>query len=560
MLTTSRYIGTLHEINSENHTVALESVSSYGTEGRLGDPANEIPPSDNVYEYIVFRGSDVKELVIVAPPGAPKENRPPQMPNDPAILGQQQFGYGPPPGAPGQFHGHPRFQGPGGPHGFPGSPGAVPAYGNYPPPPPGYGYGPPGPGFPHGPPGQFHPHQQGPIGPPGHHMNQQGPPQSQPSTGSKQGTPQPPPGQPSVQQPPPVQQQDPAEMSATPVPPVVAKKSAPPPPNDTKPSPAVAAAPAVNPRPQQPTGQKPAPKANNRVAIPLPTPNSMAAKPAQRPSSTVNARNASASTVAPPSAPAPVSAVQPQQPQTVADATQAATAAVAAAMAKLAPGTSNNRQQAQASTENLTQQVSQLRINDGHRGGKGRGRGGARGGRRDPASQLIGMPKEDYDFEEANRKFNKQDLVKEAIASGSPLGSPVNGVATAPLSVSLQSKSNGSAEDVVIPPKPSTEKGYDKKSSFFDNISSDLKDRIEQQSNEQVVDGRAMRREERTKNFDTFGQGSVDTGYRGGYRGRGRGRGHGRGRGYNGSGSDALEPRNGGYRGRGRNNAESTAV
>nr|POF11415.1 protein sum2 [Quercus suber] len=82
-----KYVGTLHEINSENHTVALESVSSYGTEGRLSDPANEIPPSDNVYEYIVFRGSDVKELVIVAPPGATDENRPPQMPNDPAILG-----------------------------------------------------------------------------------------------------------------------------------------------------------------------------------------------------------------------------------------------------------------------------------------------------------------------------------------------------------------------------------------------------------------------------------------------------------------------------------------
>ncbi|KAI7541774.1 hypothetical protein KC316_g15389 [Hortaea werneckii] len=82
-----KYIGTLHEINSENHTVALESVSSYGTEGRKGDPSQEIPGSDHVYEYIVFRGSDVKELTIVAPPAAPKENEPPRMPDDPAILG-----------------------------------------------------------------------------------------------------------------------------------------------------------------------------------------------------------------------------------------------------------------------------------------------------------------------------------------------------------------------------------------------------------------------------------------------------------------------------------------
>lgn len=86
-LTYYRYIGTLHEINSETHTVALESVTSYGTEGRKGDPSQEIPGSDQVYEYIVFRGSDVKELTIVAPPSAPKETQPPQVPNDPAILG-----------------------------------------------------------------------------------------------------------------------------------------------------------------------------------------------------------------------------------------------------------------------------------------------------------------------------------------------------------------------------------------------------------------------------------------------------------------------------------------
>ena len=83
-----KYIGTLHEINSESHTVALESVTSYGTEGRKGNPAEEIAGSEHVYEYIVFRGSDVKELNIVAPPGdAAQENRRPAVPDDPAILG-----------------------------------------------------------------------------------------------------------------------------------------------------------------------------------------------------------------------------------------------------------------------------------------------------------------------------------------------------------------------------------------------------------------------------------------------------------------------------------------
>lgn len=79
-------MGTLHEINSENSTVALENVTSYGTEGRKDNPEDEIPLSDNVYEYIVFRGSDVKDLRIEERP-APKENKPPQVPNDPAILG-----------------------------------------------------------------------------------------------------------------------------------------------------------------------------------------------------------------------------------------------------------------------------------------------------------------------------------------------------------------------------------------------------------------------------------------------------------------------------------------
>jgi hypothetical protein len=81
-----RYVGTLHEINSETATVALENVTSFGTEGRKSNPDEEIPPSDSVYEYIVFRGSDVKDLRIEEAPAA-KENKPPQMPNDPAILG-----------------------------------------------------------------------------------------------------------------------------------------------------------------------------------------------------------------------------------------------------------------------------------------------------------------------------------------------------------------------------------------------------------------------------------------------------------------------------------------
>lgn len=57
---------------------------SFGTEGRR--PDDEVPPSDNVYEYIVFRGSDVKDLRIEETPNENKATKP-QIPDDPAILG-----------------------------------------------------------------------------------------------------------------------------------------------------------------------------------------------------------------------------------------------------------------------------------------------------------------------------------------------------------------------------------------------------------------------------------------------------------------------------------------
>ncbi|KAG5436995.1 hypothetical protein PCANB_001270 [Pneumocystis canis] len=92
-----RYSGILHEINSKDSTISLQNVRSYGTEGRKGNPKEEIPPSDNVFEYIVFRGSDVKDLRIEEPAPIKMTS---QMQNDPAIVGttaplpfQSQQGY-----------------------------------------------------------------------------------------------------------------------------------------------------------------------------------------------------------------------------------------------------------------------------------------------------------------------------------------------------------------------------------------------------------------------------------------------------------------------------------
>ena len=62
--------------------------------------------------------------------------------------------------------------------------------------------------------------------------------------------------------------------------------------------------------------------------------------------------------------------------------------------------------------------------------------------------------------------------------------------------------------------------------------------------------GREWRGEEQKKNFETFGQGSVDNGYRGGYRGRGRGRGGMRGRGhFGGNGQPGARGGHGAHRG-----------
>lgn len=66
--------------------MSLENVRSFGTEGRRGRPEEEISPSDQVYEYIVFRGSDVKDLRIEEHPSI-KETKAPAIPDDPAIVG-----------------------------------------------------------------------------------------------------------------------------------------------------------------------------------------------------------------------------------------------------------------------------------------------------------------------------------------------------------------------------------------------------------------------------------------------------------------------------------------
>lgn len=58
-----RYDGFLHSIDPNNNTISLVNVHILGTEGRKNG-VDEVPPSDQLFEYIVFSGGDIQNITL----------------------------------------------------------------------------------------------------------------------------------------------------------------------------------------------------------------------------------------------------------------------------------------------------------------------------------------------------------------------------------------------------------------------------------------------------------------------------------------------------------------
>ncbi|GAA6052568.1 hypothetical protein JCM3770_003247 [Rhodotorula araucariae] len=481
-----RYQGVLHSIDPLQATVSLEKVRSLGTEGRKGNPAEEVPPSDTSYDFIVFRASDVKDLQIEGP-------APEAAPSDPAIVGTaapattspaQPAATSPPkpaapaaPGAQSPFAPPPQQhlggQSPFAPYPppFPGSPFGAPSP-----------FGPPGPGFtpypppPFGAPGPFGP---GPFSPPG--------------PGGFPGAP----GFPPV--PPPHQQQQ--------VPPQ----------GVTSPAPAPA-------QPAQGANAAVAPGVSEAVA---------------------SVEHTLSQQAAPVAAPVTPNETRPETNGTAAASPKKQPADIEQLAKDMSRAHLGQHQQHQQHGQGQQQRRGGGRREDGvgasvFSGPAGGAPGAQQGAQQQRPRQLqpygnaagaphaagktaVPVPDAEFDFAKANASFQKPSALPEAPA---PAASSAAEETAAAVEAPAQ-------DEFVVPPPP--EDFYNPQKSFFDSISSDSKTRTDPAQQSAMGryggmggggygGGRYDRAKERERNMDTFGESGAQLGRGGHRRGGGGGR------------------------------------
>uniref|UniRef100_A0A915D2K7 FFD box profile domain-containing protein n=1 Tax=Ditylenchus dipsaci TaxID=166011 RepID=A0A915D2K7_9BILA len=78
-----RYEGVLYTVNSTEKTISLSKVRSFGTEDRPSE--QPVPSNDDVFEFVVFKAADIKELMVCETPKITSALRG-GLPNDPAIV------------------------------------------------------------------------------------------------------------------------------------------------------------------------------------------------------------------------------------------------------------------------------------------------------------------------------------------------------------------------------------------------------------------------------------------------------------------------------------------
>ncbi|VDN40248.1 unnamed protein product, partial [Gongylonema pulchrum] len=61
-----RYEGILYTVDTNESTIALAKVRSFGTEDR--PTSNPVAARDDVYEYIIFKATDIKDLIVCETP------------------------------------------------------------------------------------------------------------------------------------------------------------------------------------------------------------------------------------------------------------------------------------------------------------------------------------------------------------------------------------------------------------------------------------------------------------------------------------------------------------